>query len=75
MPSDASPRLRAAWLTALIGAGPVAAMAAAPLHSCPSGKRGYASKRQAKLATRNVRNRIRAYLCPDCHAWHVTRSE
>lgn len=70
MSSEASSRPRAAWLIALVGAGPVA-MAAAPLHSCPSGKRGYASKRQAKLATRNVRNRIP----PDCHAWHVTRSE
>lgn len=40
-----------------------------------TGKRQFASADQAKRASRHVRNRLRAYLCPDCHRWHVTNAE
>lgn len=36
-------------------------------------KRGYASEKQAKRANRTNGARLRAYLCPRCHRWHVTR--
>lgn len=37
-----------------------------------SGKRCYGSKRVAIQASAGMRNAIRAYLCPECHRWHVT---
>ena len=40
-----------------------------------TGKRQFASADQAKRATRHVSNRLRAYLCPECHRWHVTNAE
>ncbi len=38
-------------------------------------KRGYASEKQAKRANRTNGARLRAYLCPKCHRWHVTRGK
>lgn len=43
---------------------------------CPdSGKRGYPSKRQARLAMAKAANRVAAYMCPCCYMWHVTDLE
>lgn len=43
------------------------------MKKCPvSGKRCYRSKGAARLATRNVHNRFRVYICPDCGCFHVT---
>lgn len=43
---------------------------------CPSGKTAYRSKRDAKngatAVARGGDRRMRPYLCPDCHHWHVT---
>lgn len=39
---------------------------------CDTGKTGYASKRRAMAASRNLGSRLRAYFCSDCKAWHVT---
>ena len=40
-----------------------------------SGKVRWSSKRLAIRATRDVSNRLRAYLCDECHRWHVTDGE
>jgi hypothetical protein len=41
--------------------------------TCPAtGKRKYRGKRSALRATAKVGNRLRAYVCPHCRAWHVT---
>jgi hypothetical protein len=50
---------------------------AAPPVSRDSGctKRGYLSERAAKRAHRGAHFRIRPYLCPRCHRWHVTNAE
>lgn len=41
--------------------------------ACPkTGKRCYGSKRMAREATKNVSNKIRVYICPHCHSFHVT---
>lgn len=37
-----------------------------------SGKRCYGSKHAAVLHSKLVGNRLRAYVCPSCHCWHVT---
>lgn len=42
---------------------------------CPSGKIGYTSKHAAggsRGKRRNQGRRMRAYLCPTCHCWHLT---
>ena len=40
-----------------------------------TGKRCYPSEKTAKRATKTVGNKIRVYLCPDCHRFHVTSQE
>jgi hypothetical protein len=35
----------------------------------------YGSEASAKAAHRTVKNRIRAYRCPDCNAYHVTDAD
>lgn len=39
---------------------------------CPTGKRGYRSKKHATEAHARASYRLRAYLCPECSNWHVT---
>jgi hypothetical protein len=42
-------------------------------HTCPAcGKRGFASARAAKRACRRLSRRVRVYLCPACHDFHIT---
>jgi hypothetical protein len=43
--------------------------------ACPTGKLGYTSAdsaRRSKGLRRNKGHRMRAYLCPLCHDWHLT---
>lgn len=40
-----------------------------------TGKRCYHSSGGAKDASRAMGNRIRVYVCPDCHSWHVTHEQ
>jgi hypothetical protein len=41
---------------------------------CPKGgKRGYPTKEAARRANHSNGARLRAYLCPACHMYHVTR--
>ena len=49
---------------------------------CPvSGKRKYASEGEAlatashQIATANAPKELRAYLCPWCDGWHLTKNE
>lgn len=44
-------------------------------HCKATGKRGYATSADAALAATRIRNAepVRAYLCPDCGRWHLTR--
>ena len=37
-----------------------------------SGKRGFHSRNQARAAHRSNGKRVRVYICPECHHWHVT---
>jgi|GEM_PF-5235696 len=42
--------------------------------TCPdSGKRCFNSSRQARLASRDLGNKIRTYLCPHCRCFHITQ--
>jgi uncharacterized protein YlaI len=44
------------------------------LKRCPeTGKRCYVSRKQAKVRSKHVRNRIRVYKCPHCNHFHVTK--
>lgn len=36
------------------------------------GKRCFTGRKDARAATRSAGNRMRIYLCPHCHYWHVT---
>lgn len=36
-----------------------------------TGKRRFRSHRAAVRASRNLREQLVAYLCPDCHFWHA----
>ena len=38
-----------------------------------TGKRCFASKHEGRRASRKVGNRLRVYLCPHCHRFHITR--
>lgn len=40
-----------------------------------TGKAMFGSAEKAKRARRGCPNRLRAYLCPHCHRWHVTNAE
>jgi hypothetical protein len=40
---------------------------------CPAcGKRSFSSRQAARRACRTLSNRIRVYLCPACHGFHIT---
>ncbi len=39
----------------------------------PCGKRPYRSVRAARLACARLDKRIRVYLCPICHGYHVAK--
>lgn len=41
---------------------------------CPTGKRCFASRAEARRCRRTVGNRFRVYRCPHCHSIHITRS-
>ena len=43
--------------------------------TCPTGKRRYVSKSQARKASRNNNHRLRCYLCTTCGGWHVAKRE
>lgn len=38
-----------------------------------SGKRGYSSKGEARAANLRNGHRMRAYKCPQCKRWHMTK--
>lgn len=42
---------------------------------CPSKKRTYASKSQAKQAAKRASARLYVYRCPDCKNWHLTKQK
>lgn len=42
--------------------------------ACPD-KTRHASKAAARRSAGGMGNRVRAYLCPACHGWHVTHGE
>ena len=42
---------------------------------CPtSGQRGFRSADHARRSARRAGNRLRAYRCPDCGRYHVTKA-
>ena len=45
------------------------------MNECPTGKLRHTSRTAAHSFLRMGKNkgrRMRAYLCPDCHGWHLT---
>jgi hypothetical protein len=40
---------------------------------CPTGKRVYRSKSDARNANQRNHKRLRVYLCDACRGWHVTQ--
>ena len=40
-----------------------------------TGKRCFHSRRRARAANRRLHNKVRVYLCPHCHCFHITSSE
>jgi hypothetical protein len=42
---------------------------------CSSEKRQFGSAQQARRSNRHARFRIHAYLCPECHFWHVSNGD
>lgn len=40
---------------------------------CPTGKRRFRGEQEAKRAQRCNPKRVRVYLCPMCHGWHVSQ--
>ena len=52
------------------------------MKSCPSGKRVYRNRRHAETTLANIwaamrpgrRLESRAYKCPDCDRWHLTKT-
>ena len=43
---------------------------------CDTGKEMFSSAKQARIFAKSRMHgvRVRAYLCPDCYHWHITRS-
>lgn len=40
--------------------------------TCVTGKICFESRKAARRAHRTVSNKIRVYLCPNCHRYHAT---
>lgn len=40
-----------------------------------SGKRCFASKREARIGMRRLAARLRVYFCKDCKAFHLTKEQ
>ncbi len=46
-----------------------------PLTCAATGQRSFGSKAGARKANQSNSKRIRVYLCPDCHHFHITKEK